>query len=109
MPDPRRFVRQTQVIGEDAQRALLAARLAAPEDATARDYLARAGITFDAAGSAAADVGARAEDVVASSSLREAAAALLGAFAAVETIKACAGVGSPGRWPAGLRLDAEEG
>ncbi len=109
MRDPRLFVRQAQVIGEDAQRALVAARLVAPEDATARDYLARAGITFDAAGVMAADIGARPEDVVASPALREAAAALLGAYAAVETIKGLAGVGRPGRWPAGLRLDAEEG
>ncbi len=109
MSDPRRFVRQTQVIGEDAQRALLAARLVAPGDAIARDYLARAGITFDASGVTVADIGARAEDVVASPALHEAASALLGAFAAVETIKAVAGVGSQGRWPAGLRLDAEEG
>jgi predicted exporter len=106
--DPRRFVRQTQVIGEDAQRALLAARVVAPANATTADYLARAGITFEAAGVATADAGARADDLVAAPPLRDAADALLGAFAAVETIKALAGVGRAGHWPAGLRLDAEE-
>ena len=109
MGDPRRFVRQVQVLGESAQRALCDARPCAPADETARSYLARAGTTFDAAGPAISEPGATPADLVADPRLREAAAALLGAFAAVETIKALSGVGSLGRWPAGLRLDVEEG
>lgn len=107
MSDPRLYMRQVQVLGEDAQRALVALRLRAPTNATACDYLERAGIVFRADGGTTHDVGPSAAELVADARLVDAAEALLGAFAAVETIKAATGLGTPGRWPRGLRLDGE--
>jgi hypothetical protein len=107
MSDPRLHVRQVQVLGEPAQRALVESRLRAPEDETTRDYLARAGVVFVEDGEAPREAGATAAELVADARLEDATRALLGAFAAVETIKACAGVGTPATWPRGLRLDDE--
>lgn len=108
MADPRVHMRQVQVIGEPAQRALAEERLRAPGDETARDYLERAGVVFEQNGAAAQEAGAESADLVADPRLADAARALLGAFAAVETIKAATGLGVPAKWPRGLRLDDEE-
>ena len=105
MSDPRLHVRQVQVLGVPAQQTLVGARLRTPHDVTTRDYLERAGVTFDEDGAATSDAGASPEDLVTDPHLADAARALLGAFAAVETIKAATGLGVPGTWPRGLRLD----
>jgi len=100
-------MRQVQVIGEPAQRALAQARLRAPEDETARDYLERAGVVFAQDGAGTQEAGAESADLVADPRLADAARALLGAFAAVETIKAATGLGERATWPRGLRLEDE--
>lgn len=104
---PLTYVRQAQVLGEAGQRALAAARLRAPEDETTRDYLERAGVTFVEDGAATEEAGAVASDLVREGALTDAARALLGAFAAVETIKASTGLGTRASFPRGLRLDHE--
>jgi hypothetical protein len=101
-------MRQVQVLGEEAQRALVTLRLCAPDDATTRDYLERAGVAFGADGGTTHDAGVSAAELVADARLVDAAQALLGAFAAVETIKAATGLGTPGCWPSGLRLDGQD-
>jgi len=106
--DPRLYMRQVQVLGEEAQRALVTLRLRAPRDATTRDYLERSGMVFSADGGTTCDAGVSAAELVADARLIDAAEALLGAFAAVETMKAATGLGRPGRWPSGLRLDGQD-
>lgn len=108
MSDPRLHMRQVQVLGEEAQRALVTLRLRAPDDATTRDYLERAGVVFVAEGATTLHAGASATALVEDARLVDAAQALLGAFAAVETIKAAAGLGVAGQWPLGLRLDGKD-
>lgn|GEM_PF-5176814 len=108
MSDPRLYMRQVQVLGEDAQRALVTLRLRAPSDATTRDYLERAGLVFSADGDSTYDAGVSVAELVADARLVDAAEALLGAFAAVETIKAATGLGTAGGWPSGLRLDGKD-
>ena len=105
MSDPRLHVRQVQVLGVPAQNALIEARLREPEDPTTRDYLERAGVVFTPEGTLTCDAGAVAAELVADPRFADAARALLGAFAAVETIKAATGLGTTGTWPRGLRLD----
>ena len=108
MSEPRLYVRQVQVFGEAAQRALVTARLRPPDDATTGDYLQRAGVVFVEGGSNVRDAGVAVSELVSSAHLEDAARALLGAFAAVEAIKAVTGVGTPASWPRGLRLDDEK-
>jgi hypothetical protein len=100
-------------IGEAGQERLCQAsfRIAAGADPraalVAEEYLVRSGMQAAPVASphavtlAGADAVARlAGDAV----LQEAAAALLGAYGAVETIKRCVGAGSAGQLPGGLRL-----
>lgn len=103
-------------IGEAGQRRLCAAgfRIGASADprvaAVAGDYLTRSGMQTLPSGASDAlalpgseQVACLAGDVA----LQEAAAALLGAYAAVEAIKACVGAGRAGQLSAALRLTGE--
>ena len=92
-------------IGTEEQAALCAATVHAPPGAdtrataVAREYLVRAGVTFsdEPRGVEAPVPSATEVDLLAGTpDLREAAAALAGAFAAVEAIKRITGVGRPG-------------
>jgi hypothetical protein len=79
--------------------------------AVTRDYLQRAGVGGRAGGAPAAVVpvasAAEVQRVAADSALEECAAWLLGAFAAVEAIKAGAGAGTKADFPSDYRLGAE--
>ena len=114
--DRKRFARHVLLteIGVAGQERLLKSAVSVPEAADARaaevaaDYLTRAGLRVDAAGAAVAVPGAEALRVVAGrDELHEAAAALSGAFAAVEAIKRALGVGQPSALPASLSLCEE--
>jgi hypothetical protein len=107
-------------IGEQGQERLCASRVAhAAGDArarvVARDYLERAGLCVDDASTAepaSLQVPLPTQDGVralaARPELEEAAAALAGAFAAVETIKAALGIAAACALPADLTLCAED-
>jgi len=104
-------------IGDTGQRALRAARaeLGAGADPAAAqvalDYLTRAGVAADAATAGACVDVADASSVAAlagAPSLRVAASALAGAFAAVEAIKMLVGAGQPATLPRELRLGGFE-
>lgn len=102
-------------IGEAGQAKLRESRFAVPAGAdpqaaeVARDYLTRAGVHEGAGGVA---VPLPAPDALQESAptpeLRAAAAAVAGAFAAVETIKALVGAGRPGALPPGWSVGASE-
>jgi hypothetical protein len=112
----RRYARQLLLgeIGEAGQKRLLAARFRQGADAdsgayaVAADYLERAGCSRD-------DTGAelrvpRSSDVMrfaGSMALREPAAAIMGAFAAVEHIKEVLGIAPARELPPDLALSAE--
>ena len=115
--DMQRFARHLLLaeIGPAGQARLCAARVRIADEAdaraarVARDYLERAGLEVDAAGGDAVEV-ARAEAVRAlagRAELEEAAAALAGAFAAVEAIKAQLDAGTRAALPAALSLTGE--
>lgn len=106
-------------IGEQGQSALCAARLAMPDRADARasevaaDYLRRAGVQVGPpdepvhAGQRPTPAVANAAEVrqlAGDPAQYEAAAALAGAFAAVEAIKAAVGAGTPGTLPRDFEL-----
>ena len=99
-------------VGEQGQARLCEAEVAvtqaADEDAAAiaRDYLGRAGITVADAAPLECDVstGDEVTRLAGGPLLRDAAAALAGAFAAVETIKQITGAGQPGQLPAEFSL-----
>ena len=105
-------------IGEEGQSRLCAAVVGARQSADAAaaavsaDYLRRAGVMVQKASDDALVVdlaGANRVDALAGRpELRDAAATLAGAFAAVEAIKAITGAGQPATLPEDLRL-AEDG
>lgn len=111
-------------IGHRGQRKLCDARLVPEGDARgpagqiALDYLVRAGCELARSEGSAGGVGAALDLQLPSSSevarvagnagMMEAAAALLGAFTAVETIKGLTGAGSPSRFPQDFVLTSEE-
>jgi hypothetical protein len=105
-------------IGDSGQLRLSAAsfRLAAGADAQAsawaRGYLERAGPCI-AEGGACHELAVPSSTEVSALAgrplLREAAAALAGAFAAVEAIKRVTGAGQPASLPPGLVLDRDAG
>ena len=109
----RRYARQLLLgeIDEGGQARLLEARFRRPPDCdsdafgAAADYLERAGcsLTDDGDPLVVADV-ASVLQFAGSPSLRAPAAAVMGAFAAVEHIKGTLGLGEPRPFPAGLRL-----
>jgi molybdopterin/thiamine biosynthesis adenylyltransferase len=107
-------------LGEAGQQRLLASRVRFPRDAeraareVAASYLARAGVheapEEEAVDALQVQLGDHAEGarIAGRVELEEAARSLVGALAAVETIKSLAGLGSPGaRLPDGL-LFAED-
>ena len=108
-------------VGEAGQERLCAAqaRLAADADAravtVAREYLLRAGVHVHEASAAVPDAlpvllpsAAAVRALAGRPELEQAAAALAGAFAAVETIKAALGIGEARALPAALTLCAED-
>jgi hypothetical protein len=120
-----RFARHTLLpeIGVTGQERLCSATVVADPSAdveavaVARDYLQRAGVTVATnASQAAAQVAEQAFHVDAATTvdargplhLRHAAAALTGAFAAVEAIKAITAVGQAASLPGDFRLVSEE-
>jgi hypothetical protein len=115
--DKKRYARQVLLteVGLAGQARLLQAAVALPEGADARavelaaDYLHRAGLRVDP--DAVTEVAVPGRDAVRALAgrpeLHEAAAALAGAFAAVEAIKHALGVGKRAVLPAGLTLDRE--
>jgi hypothetical protein len=106
-------------IGEAGQMRLAATRVFLPAEAdpralaVARDYLERAGLATGTSGAVERDVNAHVLDAAAVSvlagraELEEAAAALAGAFAAVEAVKSALGVGVPAQLPKTLELGVE--
>jgi len=128
--DRRRHARQLLLaeIGERGQERLCATRVRLTGDgdaraaAVARDYLERAGLQLIDVQEASAhddgDASRELEVAIADSGalqalagrpeLEEAAAALAGAFAAVEVIKSALGLARPATLPAGLALRSEE-
>jgi hypothetical protein len=115
--DMQRFARHLLLaeIGTAGQARLCAARVRVAEGAderaarVTRDYLERAGLEVDAGARDAVDVpdANRLRALAGRAELEEAAAALAGAFAAVETIKAVLDVGAPAALPAALCLAGE--
>lgn len=116
--DRRRYARQVLLteIGVAGQARLLQSAVASPmgEDADPRavevalDYLRRAGVGVDDRGVPIALPGSEALRALAGRpELYEAAAALSGAFAAVEAIKRTLGAGEPGALPSSLVLCEE--
>lgn len=113
----RRYARHILLgeVGEAGQERLLGARFrpdaGADEDAyaVAAEYLERAGCRADARGDAApvpdTETVAR---FAGSAELQAPAAAIAGAFAAVEHIKSVLGVGAPRRFPSDARLSDED-
>ncbi len=110
----RRYTRHLLLseIGEAGQERLCAAQVRAAPAADARaaevalDYLARAGLGVSADGAQTATAIAlllpspeQLRGLAGDAALEEAAAALSGAFAAVEAIKQALGVGSPAALP----------
>jgi hypothetical protein len=107
-------------IGEPGQARLCATHVTlaggdARASAIAREYLERAGVRVSDASSAAAPALAASlptseavRVLAARPELEEAAAALAGAFAAVETIKAALGIAAARALPEGLTLIAED-
>lgn len=96
---------------EQLCRAVIQLRPDADDEArtVARDYLERAGVTvIERTDTTMAVADARTIDQSATPSLRHAAAALAGAFAAVEAIKSITGAGQPAEFPAHLTLFLEE-
>jgi len=100
-------------IGEAGQERLLASRVrvsgASGAEAVARSYLERAGVQLGDTGEqlrVASD--ARLDALAGSPLLLEAARALAGAFAAVETIKSVVGIGHPSELPEALSLVSED-
>jgi hypothetical protein len=114
--DKKRFARHVLLteIGIAGQERLLHSAVSMPEGADARaaevatDYLQRAGLRVDPTGSAVGVPEADALRALAGhDELHEAAAALSGAFAAVEAIKRALYVGQPAALPASLCLCEE--
>ena len=113
----RRYARHILLgeVGEAGQERLLGARFRRDADADedayaiAADYLGRAGCHADARGDAAPvpDTEAVAK-FAGSAELRAPAAAIAGAFAAVEHIKSVLGVGTARRFPSDARLSDED-
>ncbi len=98
-------------IGKEGQARLCTARVCAGSGAdprvvaVARDYLERAGVAWGEDGEPVALPDAAAVARLAGDpALADAAAAVLGAFAAVETIKRITGAGAPADFPRGLVL-----
>jgi hypothetical protein len=113
----RRYARQLLLgeIDETAQLRLLDARFRRPEGAdadalaVATDYLERAGCSVTNDGTPLQVPDAAAVDTVAGKpSLRAPAAALIGAFAAVEHVKATLDLTGPLSFPSNLRLSSAE-
>jgi hypothetical protein len=115
--DMQRFARHLLLaeIGAAGQARLCAARVRIPDGSdaraarVARDYLERAGLEVAASAQDAVDV-AHVEAVrslAGRAELEEAAAALAGAFAAVEAIKAVLGAGTRASLPEALSLTGE--
>jgi hypothetical protein len=113
----RRYARQLLLseVGERGQERLLAARFrpAAGCDpdayAVAADYLERAGLSFDPAGTELRVADADAiERLAGSPCLREPAAWIAGAFAAVEHLKEVLGIAAARELPADLCLRQED-
>jgi len=114
--DRKRYARHVLLteIGIAGQARLLQSSVSLPTDADARaaevatDYLQRAGMRVDASGAPAALSGPDALRALAGrAELIEAAAALAGAFTAVEAIKRALGVGEPAGLPSSLTLSQE--
>jgi molybdopterin/thiamine biosynthesis adenylyltransferase len=112
----RRYARQLLLgeIDEAGQERLLDARFrrgaASDPDAfvVAADYLGRAGCTPDAAGDEVPLPGTDAvRRFAGGDALVAPAAAVVGAFAAVEHLKAVLGVGTPQDFPSEIRLTTE--
>jgi len=112
----RRYARQLLLgeIGEAGQERLLAARFrsSAPSDpsafAVAAAYLRRAGCVEGASGAEVRVPDAAAIDRLAGrASLREPAAAVVGAFCAVEHLKSVLGLSGARAFPADLSLSDE--
>ena len=114
--DKARYARQVLLteIGLAGQTQLLRSAVALPMTADARaaevaaDYLQRAGLRVVADGTpieVSASESVRA--LAGRAELREAAAALTGAFAAVEAIKQALGVGEQAALPSSLTLSGE--
>ena len=113
--DKKRYARQVLLteIGLAGQARLLQAAVSLPQGADARaaelaaDYLQRAGLRVDqeAGAEVALPVGDAVRALAGRPELYEAAAALSGAFAAVEAIKHALGVGQRAALPVGLTLD----
>lgn len=103
-------------IGEQGQLRLLASRVRVPVGAdagalmAARSYLERAGVQVDADSGAPLNLASaqQIEALAGDPLLFEAARALAGAFAAVETIKSVAGIGQPSELPDELSLASED-
>jgi hypothetical protein len=107
-------------IGEGGQARLLKSQVGAAADAdpgalaVARSYLERAGVRVadDAEGSVEVSLNvpdrARIEALAGSPLLLEAARALAGALAAVETIKSVVGIGQPSELPEAFSLASED-
>lgn len=89
-------------IGKEGQEALCAARVRAGADAdahalsVARDYLERAGVQVGETEGVALELPSASDLGRIDPALRDAIAAVAGAFAAVEAIKSIVGVGEPG-------------
>lgn len=112
----RRYARQLLLgeIGEAGQKRLLASRFCQGADgdagayAAAAEYLERAGCSHDDAGVELRVPNAGAVTRFAGSpALREPAAAIMGAFAAVEHIKEVLGIAPAGKISADLTLSRE--
>ena len=105
----RRYARHVSLaeVGAEGQARLLAAHVREPASATTRDYLRRAGVSFAPDGLVPRAVCVRPDGLTRDPALRDAATAVLDAFAAVETFKAIVGAGVPATWPEGLVLDED--
>lgn len=112
----RRYARQLLLgeIGERGQEHLLVARFRPTAScdpdayAVAADYLQRAGLAFDPSGTEIRTPGADAiEGLAGSSDLRDAAAFIAGAFAAVEHLKEVLGIAPARELPPDLCLRHE--
>ena len=103
-------------LGEAGQLRLLQSRVRPSSDSdvgaweVARNYLERAGVRCDADAEEVALVAPseRVAKLAGRAELTEAARALAGAFAAVETIKSLTGMGSPSELPESPSLVSEE-
>jgi hypothetical protein len=116
----RLYARQVLLreLGPSGQARLCQSRVALGREADARaarvahDYLQRAGLQITSEQDAAVvpvalPSAARVGEVAGDEALADCAAWLLGALAAVEAVKQCAGVGEPGQLDARFVLNAE--